>query len=123
MGRRGWIVGGGTAGALLLGALYRFPPDRFPVYPACPFHQATGLLCPGCGATRALAALLHGRLEQAWHLNALFVLLLPFALGYAAVALRRELGGNTWPVVRPTVIYGLLGAALAFTVLRNLSVG
>ena len=28
----------------------------------CPFHAITGLYCPGCGGTRAVIALLHGRL-------------------------------------------------------------
>ena len=31
------------------------------IYP-CLFHLVTGAYCPGCGGTRALLALLHGRL-------------------------------------------------------------
>ena len=27
----------------------------------CPLHDLTGLYCPGCGGTRSLTALLHGK--------------------------------------------------------------
>ena len=104
----------------MLAALYRFPPDRFPVYPPCPFHMLTGLLCPGCGATRALAALLHGQVQEAWHWNALFVLLLPLALGYGAVAFFRSLRGEPWPVPKSAATYGLLCVAFLFMILRNI---
>lgn len=34
-------------------------------YP-CLFHLATGYYCPGCGGTRAIAALLHGQLFRSF---------------------------------------------------------
>ena len=34
----------------------------------CLFHRVTGFYCPGCGGTRAVAALIHGRFLQAlWY--------------------------------------------------------
>lgn len=45
--------------------------------PPCPSHWLTGLYCPGCGATRALHALLHGDLEKAFSMNPVFVMALP----------------------------------------------
>ncbi len=35
----------------------------------CPFHEATGLPCPGCGLTRGMSALAHGDVKAAvvWH--------------------------------------------------------
>lgn len=34
----------------------------------CVLHQLTGLYCPGCGGTRAVEALLHGRfLHSLWY--------------------------------------------------------
>jgi hypothetical protein len=41
----------------------------------CPFRALTGLLCPGCGMTRAFCALGHGELRRAIHFNALSPLL------------------------------------------------
>ena len=48
--------------------------------PPCPFHWLTGLYCPGCGATRALHALLHGNFPKAFSMNPVFVLALPVVL-------------------------------------------
>lgn len=53
----GWIFLALTAGlgiALHLGAFDQLNP------PPCTLHSLTGLYCPGCGGTRALAALLRG---------------------------------------------------------------
>ena len=46
----------------------------------CPIHSLTGLLCPGCGGTRSLKALLQGRLLTALHENIAAVLLLTAAV-------------------------------------------
>jgi Protein of unknown function (DUF2752) len=61
--------------------LWRVDPNQLgnPL-PPCPFHWLTGLYCPGCGATRALHALLHGNLEKAFSMNIVFVLALPLVL-------------------------------------------
>src|ERR1700743_1975824 len=69
--------------------LLRFPPAQYTFYPQCPIYSSLHLLCPGCGGTRALADLLHGRLHEALHDNALVTLLLPIAFVYGAVAYRR----------------------------------
>ena len=76
---------------LLCAMLLLYPPTRFSFYPACPIHEFLGFDCPGCGATRALAALLRGHLAEALHLNPLFVLLLPAALAIAVESYRRAI--------------------------------
>ncbi|MFT3807699.1 DUF2752 domain-containing protein [Arenimonas sp.] len=48
--------------------------------PPCPIHAYTGLFCPGCGATRAMHALVHGDLPQALAMNPVFTLALPLVL-------------------------------------------
>jgi hypothetical protein len=49
--------------------LYTFPPTTTPFYPQCAFKLATGFDCPGCGSTRALHALVHGRFGEAFRFN------------------------------------------------------
>jgi hypothetical protein len=121
--RRQWTAHALLAVAVLLcAALFFYPPARWSFYPACPIHQMFGIECPGCGATRALAALLHGRLLEAMRLNALFVLLLPCALAGAIECYRRALRPESfrWPQPPAAAVYATLAAAAVFTVIRNL---
>ena len=48
--------------------------------PQCPFYRLTGWYCPGCGMQRALHALLHGHLWEAFCLNPYLALMTPFFL-------------------------------------------
>ena len=58
----------------VLGLYYLHIPWR------CPFKMLTGLPCPGCGGTRALVELLHGRFTEALWLNPVSVLVIVFAV-------------------------------------------
>jgi hypothetical protein len=102
--------------------LLRFPPARYGFYPRCPIHELLHLRCPGCGATRAVAALLRGRVTEAMNLNALVTLLLPFAAGESIYCYCRLLQRKTirWPQLPPAVIYFVLTMGAVFTVIRNL---
>jgi Protein of unknown function (DUF2752) len=73
------FAAGAAAGAAIL---YRFSPQAYSLYPRCPFFALTHHYCPGCGATRAMAELLHGNFAAALHFNAALTLLLPFVLCY-----------------------------------------
>jgi hypothetical protein len=120
--RRRWLANGLLACALLLcAALLLYPPARSSFYPECPIRQYLHFECPGCGATRALAALLHGRLMEALRLNALFVLLLPFALAGAIESYRGAIrpGRFRWPEPPAAALYATLAAAAVFTIARN----
>jgi hypothetical protein len=110
------------AAALAAAILLRFPPSQYGFYPRCPFHEAFGLLCPGCGATRALAALLRGNLPEALHLNAFVTVLIPIAAAYATVAYTRYLRLRPLSLQQPPApaIYATLIAGIAFTIARNL---
>jgi hypothetical protein len=115
---------GVMAGGILLGAgavLYFFNPGQYGFYPVCEFHQWTGLDCPGCGGTRAVYQLLHGRYSRALQDNALVVLSLAGLTGRAAwfgtkKLLRRPVG----PFLPSACFWPLLVVAAVFTVLRNL---
>ena len=107
---------------LAASALAVFPPTQYSFYPQCPIHRYFHILCPGCGTTRAIAALLHGNIAQALQLNALTTLLLPVALGYAAISYRRYVAriAFQWPQPSAAAIYTTLTIVAAFTIARNL---
>ncbi len=113
------VVLAGIAAAILL---YRFPPEQYSFYPACPVYHYLHIYCPGCGSTRALAALLHGRVIDAMHYNPLFVMLLPLLLAFAAMtywkaAVRNEI---QWPQLPKPALTFMLAVVAVFAVARNL---
>lgn len=104
-----------VAGAWLL---YNFPPATTTFYPQCMFRVATGLECPGCGTTRALHALLHLRVGEAFALNPML-----FAIGVAGLFGARDLVRGRTPrfVMAPWFAWGSLIAITAWWVGRNLA--
>jgi hypothetical protein len=88
----------------------------------CPFHQATGLFCPGCGSLRAMNELLHGRVGCALDLNALAVVAVPVVLLLAAplpTRLRARCGLDRL-ASSPLLPRTCLTAVLVFWVARNI---
>lgn len=79
----------------------------------------------GCGTTRALHALVHGRVAEAAGFNLLLILWLPL-LGYAGLAawLRQVWQRPCLPAIPESrsLMILLLISALSFLVLRNLPV-
>jgi hypothetical protein len=120
--RRRCIAHASAAAALLACVtLAIYPPTATSFYPACPIHQLFGIQCPGCGATRALAALLHGHLREALRFNALFILLLPAALACAIHIYGRAINNQDfrWPNPPAPAIYATLAATALFTLAHN----
>lgn len=114
------VCGGATA------FLYAVDPNQHAVYPQCLLYNATGIYCAGCGATRALYALLHGRVLDALHDNALFLAALPLILYVAAPYILNAWHANAWPKIflderklMPRAILFFI-VMMAFAVLRNL---
>ena len=99
------LVAGGAA------ALFFIDPRQASFLPSCPLHTCTGLYCPGCGSTRALHALVHGRWGSAWRFNPLAVLALP---GLAALAVWRK------QMPHPAVGWSVLTIVFLFGILRNI---
>ncbi len=106
--------------------LYTVDPNQHAVYPQCLFYRTTGFYCAGCGATRALHALFHGRLLEALHDNALFIAALPIALWVIFPFVAQAWRGNAWPSLYfqgksiLQIGIGALGLMMAFMILRNL---
>jgi Protein of unknown function (DUF2752) len=114
----------GTAIATLLGGLalvYKFSPNEYSFYPRCPVYLTTHWLCPGCGATRALHALLHFDLRSALHYNALFTLLAPFACLWLGFCCYRIMRYDEFPnlALPRGVTVCLIATVVLFTVARN----
>ncbi len=113
------------AGAAALVALAdpSAPGSRFP---ACGFHAATGLWCPGCGLTRATHHLLTGDLPAALSSNVFTPLVLFAVVVTWATWLLGAFGRDVRnPLMRFPAWAGpaLLALVVAYGVVRNLPGG
>lgn len=116
-----------TLGAGIAGLAYLWgtdPHQSGQLLPRCPFHWATGLLCPACGGTRMTYDLLHGDIGAAFADNAaLLVFGVPLAAYVGGRWLVEGLRGRRY---RPT--FGgrrgaavVVSAALVWAVWRNIA--
>jgi hypothetical protein len=101
--------------------LYIFEPGKTGFFLLCPFRMLTGFQCPGCGSTRALHQLMHGHIINAFTLNPLFLISLPFLLfvlvRHTSFVMRGKTPrGNVLPA---SVIYAIFFIVLSFWILRN----
>jgi hypothetical protein len=121
--RRSVLLPLGAAAAALAGAGYvaNVDPNVGGHYPTCPFLAVTGWYCPGCGVLRAVHALGHGDLMTALARNPFAVVAVGYLLVTWVLWLQRSVTGRPPRRLAPAwVLYGVLGAILAFWVLRNL---
>ncbi len=103
-------------GLLGLVALRLVEPTADSWFPKCTFHQVTGLHCPGCGATRAVRALVMGDIVLAIRNNPLLIIGLPIMLVVIYVQRRRErLGGLAAPKIAITFFV----IVVAYFIARN----
>lgn len=96
-----------------------------PWYPGCLFRKFTGLLCPGCGMTRAAYATLHGDIGRAFRMNPVGMALLPVAMAGVALETIGWVSGRRPPFrmeVTPRVAWGLACGLILFWILRNIPV-
>ena len=107
-------------------AAHLVSPTRDHWLPKCPFHELTGLWCPGCGATRAACALAHGDVLSAIRHNVLFLPALALLVwAWAAYATRSFIpatAAHRWsrsPLSMLRRPWWLVGIVVGFWVLRN----
>jgi len=102
-----------AAGVLLL---RRFDPAEYSFYPKCVLHEVTGLHCPGCGSTRAVGALVDGRLMDAVRYNPLLIIGGPVILVIVFWKKKRKSSGEAnWPAF---LVY-LLIFLIVYSIARN----
>jgi hypothetical protein len=90
----------------------------------CPFREVTGLDCPGCGMTRAVAHVSRGRVGTALDYNLFLVVLIPVLLYLWAAWLAAAFGRRLPPLRVGARGYAIGGVVLAvFGVVRNLPIG
>ena len=89
----------------------------------CVFYETTGLYCPGCGSGRAVYALLHGRVREAFFDNMLLFLLGIPAAGVLFIEYLRlafpSLGLKPVYVSRPVAV-ACAAAVFGFWIARNI---
>lgn len=101
--------------------LYFFDPTKQQVLPPCALHEATGLHCLGCGATRATHYLVHGNFSSAARCN-LYYLVALVLLSYASIV---SLVNRFTAFRLPMIPFGwkmmitVVTTTILFTVLRN----
>jgi hypothetical protein len=109
-----------AAAAAAVGYIAVVSPDVPGHYPTCPFYALTGYYCPGCGSLRAIHALVHGHVAQAFGYNVLAMSMLP-VLGYIWVTwLTRSVRGRPkTALAQPAWIWGFAVLVVMFWVFRN----
>ncbi|HXJ85460.1 MAG TPA: DUF2752 domain-containing protein [Candidatus Binatia bacterium] len=108
-----------TMGVVLL---WLFDPAHSHIFPPCPVHYFTGLYCPGCGSLRAIHALLHGDLRQAWAMNALTITMLPLIAYGSASEIHMRFRSRPLLAIRVPAnwIRALFALIVLFGIARNL---
>jgi hypothetical protein len=114
------LLGIALAAVALGGAIALYAVDPAADWlPKCPLFQMTGWHCPGCGATRAAHALLHGEFGRALSMNPLLVCVAPPAAAYWMWNRHRH--GAAWSTSIPArAVLVVLIVMVGYGVLRNL---
>ncbi|MFO0398641.1 MAG: DUF2752 domain-containing protein [Sphingobacteriia bacterium] len=102
----------------------KYNPGETAFFPECPFKQATGLKCAGCGSQRAIHHLLNFDTVSALKQNALLVLFIPYTLLCLTFDCVKSPSKRTLNFRKllfgPRAIFIILSIIILFWVSRNL---
>ncbi len=88
-------------------------------FPKCLLHRLTGWYCTGCGATRAVHALVHGDLYRAWTSNQLLVVGMPVLASVWTWRRVQTALGRQPDILAPKWIWLIFIVIIAYGLLRN----
>lgn len=120
--RRTLVIVVVLAVALVLAVIYyALDPSSSAVFPHCTFLAVTGYKCPGCGSQRAIHALLHGDVADAFRYNALLLIAIPW-IGLCLYAeSRRTRNPRLYARLNaPALIWTFLAVVLLWWLQRNI---
>ena len=86
----------------------------------CPFRMITGWLCPGCGITHMLIALIQLDFHTAYLENPFLFITLPFIIGQIIYQRYLQLTNQTNPQWNQVLLWIYVIALIIFGILRNL---
>ncbi|CAI3361527.1 Protein of uncharacterised function (DUF2752) [Enterococcus cecorum] len=86
----------------------------------CPFRTITGWLCPGCGITHMLIALIQLDFHTAYLENPFLLLTLPFLIGEIIYQRYLQLTKQVNPQWNQVLLWLYVIALIIFGILRNL---
>ena len=86
----------------------------------CPFRTITGWLCPGCGITHMLIALIHLDFHTAYLENPFLLLTFPFLIGEIIYQRYLQLTKQVNPQWNQVLLWLYVIALIIFGILRNL---
>lgn len=120
--RRSVIIVLAVAVLLLFGFIYyAIDPSASTIFPRCTFLELTGYKCPGCGSQRAIHALLHGDVAEAFRYNALLLIAIPWIALCLFAESRRTRNPRLYTRLNaPLLIWLFLAMVLIWWVLRNI---
>ncbi len=112
---------------LILGVIFfvfaYFNPSEHSFFYTCPIKNTTGYFCAGCGAQRALHQLLHFNFLEAFRLNPLFVISLPFLLLGVGIKIWNFIFETKYRIplfYNNKFILGYIIVVFLFAILRNI---
>ncbi len=110
------------AALLVIGLIYYvLDPSASTVFPRCTFLSLTGYKCPGCGTQRAVHALLHGNVADAFKYNAFLLVAIPWIILCLFAESRRVRNPRLYSRLNaPLLIWLFLAMLLLWWLLRNI---
>lgn len=110
----------GLAGVVCIA--YYFSLTFFNIGIPCLFHKFTGLLCPGCGITRMILAILHLDFKSALQYNQVVFIFSPIILYFIIRLYVSWLKSENYKLslIENIVVYIMLTILLIFGIIRNI---